>query len=208
MPVVKLTMAQPNIFERFPVEVITMIYGAMSDLKDVKATLSTCKRAKEVFEKNSGAIAKDHILRIIGNCDLKLAVMAVVSREVNPTSRESVERFFKEYLWETDEWPTSYFTMNIACAIPPLMVAARSMARCNVDTWGASFSPARVTNTSFMIETAINLFHKMPGSQGKTFWRAPQEDLAEKYWLTFSASEIRQVMHSAGEIFEAFQQSK
>ncbi|KAI0831610.1 hypothetical protein F5Y06DRAFT_201335 [Hypoxylon sp. FL0890] len=196
-------MAKMNPFESVPAEVAGMIYGSMSSLQDVKAALSTCKKAKEAYDTSANTIAKAHILRIAGCVDYKLAVMAVTSRDVDPSDQDSVERFFQKYIWQTEEWPAPYFSMNIANALSPLVEAAAYMAKGATAQWahelpkGHSFSQterARTLNSFFMIEIAANLFHKMPGNEGTILWRAPLENWEEKYWGVFSACEIGQVL--------------
>ncbi|OTA65267.1 hypothetical protein K449DRAFT_463390 [Hypoxylon sp. EC38] len=201
-------MAQVDFFQRLYPEIIVKIYGHMSDLGDVKATLSTCKKAKGIFEEHVNTIAKAHILQILGPQDYKFAVMAVASREVDPTDQSSVEGFFRKYL-ETEKWPASYFTMNIANTLPLLQSYADFLTEYAFNTW-IPYSDmneneyTRQINTMFMVETAVNLFHKMPGDgqDFDFFWRAPLEEWEEKYWFMFSACELGQVVHVGFQFFE------
>ncbi|KAI1095456.1 hypothetical protein F5B19DRAFT_345747 [Rostrohypoxylon terebratum] len=88
-------MEPQHIFHRLPVELVVKIYKSMDDAGDVKATLSTCRRAKAIFDDNAGVIAKSHLLRRLHPSNIKLMVMAVASRDVDPQDEESIERFYR-----------------------------------------------------------------------------------------------------------------
>lgn len=179
-------------------ETLLSIY-VYCDPGGVQALIRTCSRLRVVFIGHHGLIAKAHVRRVLGAADYRLAVTAVASRAVDPTDRGAVERFLAAYVRPGD-WPPSNFRMATAAALPGLVEAAGHLVAHVVETsYGHHFrsSPgdlARMARTAYMIETAANLFHRMPGEDGALLWRAPHDDLVRRFWLCFSCGEIQQVL--------------
>ncbi|KAI0884717.1 uncharacterized protein GGS22DRAFT_188928 [Annulohypoxylon maeteangense] len=195
------------LFQHLPAELIIKIYKSMNDIEDIKATLSTCRRAKAIFDAHASAIAKSHLLRKIHPSNLKLMVMAVASRDVDPEDPVSIERFFHKYIWHAadDVWPNSYFTMDMVALLPVFAGAAEQVWECaGANCFRRPFyfeqSPtedARKLRVCLMIETATNLFYRAPGKDGVIFWRCPNAEWADRYWDAFSRVEVDMVVEVA-----------
>ncbi|KAI1461119.1 hypothetical protein F4805DRAFT_414790 [Annulohypoxylon moriforme] len=186
-----------HIFNRIPVELMIKIYKSLFDLKDVKATLSTCRRAKAIFYENAGDIAKAYLFRTLDPSNLKLLVMAVASRDVDPQDPASIEQFFRKYIWRSGPWPSSYITMDMVASLEPFCET------CNHAWMWVSLpfeykrtptQEARKLRGGLMIETATNLFYRGPGKDGAIFWRSPNVEWADKYWEAFSRIEVMMVL--------------
>ncbi|KAI1411689.1 hypothetical protein F5Y13DRAFT_190998 [Hypoxylon sp. FL1857] len=119
-----IAIPRVNFFHILPQEIVTMIYGCMNDIADVKATLSTCKKAKEMSEDDAKYIAKMHIFRMIGFNHYRVAAMiAPFIHDIGPADMETREASFREYYRE-GEWPVPHFTTDIAgvlSQIPAIM---------------------------------------------------------------------------------------
>ncbi|KAI1210620.1 uncharacterized protein F4807DRAFT_422058 [Annulohypoxylon truncatum] len=195
-------MEPDHIFYRMPPELIVKIYKRMNDIGDVKATLSTCRRAKAIFDEHAGAIAKSHLLRTIHPINVKLMVMAVASRDVDPRDQKSVEQFFRSYIWRAEPWPASYITMEMVAALPFFYGCMNLLfERIWIGLWRefSGIPPtdaelARVLRTFLMIETATNLFYRAPGKNGEALRRAPHVEWVDRYWEVFSHAEIEVVL--------------
>ncbi|KAI2473401.1 hypothetical protein F4781DRAFT_427415 [Annulohypoxylon bovei var. microspora] len=198
-------MEREHTFYRIPPEVIVMIYKRMNDIKDVNATLSTCRRAKAIFDAHAGVIAKSHLLRTLDPSNIKLMVMAVASRDVDPTDPASLERFFHSYVWRTDPWPASYFTMDMVVALPWFCKAVDQLFnKTFIGLWRSHFyfgvtptEGARELRTCLMMETAANLFYRAPGKHGAVLRHTPCGEWVDKYWEVFSHVEVETVLLTA-----------
>ncbi|KAI0900467.1 hypothetical protein F4806DRAFT_504218 [Annulohypoxylon nitens] len=195
-------MESENIFQHLPVEIVVKIYKSMNDAGDVKATLSTCRRAKAIFDDNAGVIAKSHLLRTLHPYNIKMMVMAVASRDVDPQDEKSIEQFFRDYLFRADPWPASMFTMDMVAALPIFVAAMREVL---IGTylgvfwrpWCLGMTPteiARRLRTCLMIETGANLFYRPPGRNPQTVMRTPHVEWVDKYWDVFSRVELEAVV--------------
>lgn len=194
-------MEPENIFHRLPVEIVVKIYKSMNDAGDVKATLSTCRRAEAVFDDNAGVIAKSHLLRTLHPYNIKMMVMAVASRDVDPQDEKSIEQFFRDYLFRADPWPASMFTMDMVAALPILKKAMWQVLSCTYV--GVFWKPfhvkvtpteiARELRTCLMLETGANLFYRPPGRNHLTVMRTPHVEWVDKYWDVFSQVELQAI---------------
>ncbi|KAI1106721.1 hypothetical protein F4804DRAFT_299651 [Jackrogersella minutella] len=185
-----------------PAEVILMIYECMDDIGDVKATMSTCKQAKAFYDANSGVIAKAHILRTLSPINIRLGIMAIASRAVEPTDAQSVEQFFHRYIWHTGSMRLSDFTMDLAAALPSFS-GLPHIFKYNCDYHPmvtTHFGPStrteedREIRTCLMVETAANLFYRGPGKDGRILPRAPYAEWEKAYWACFSIGEVACVL--------------
>ena len=190
-----------------PTENLISIYACCRDMHDVKALSGACRRLRDVFAAHENVVARAHIFRTLSPSDFRLGVMAVASRDVDPRDRGAVERFLDRYVARAGaDWPASNFSMGVAVALPRLVLAADALAEYAFYWFtktALDVSPtehARKIRTTFMVETAANLFYRAPGgsqsgaggSANTLLWMAPFPDLETTFWEAFSYDEIWQ----------------
>lgn len=190
-----------NFFKCMPREIILEVFKHMDSFDDIKAMFSTCRAAYNIFQQNEGHIAKAYIMRDTGEImPYKLPVMAAASKDVDPTDSKSIQRFLDQYVRETGPWPASCFTMVIAKRSKQLVLIAEKLfgdilngrGHCSDHPFNTTRTESiRIMRTVFMIETAGNLFYRMPDYTILT--SAPCRDLEYEYWAAFSQHELRQV---------------
>ncbi|KAI1765822.1 hypothetical protein GGR53DRAFT_529261 [Hypoxylon sp. FL1150] len=196
---------------RIPEEVSVMIFEELDDLSDVQAIVFTCHEAYRIYKRHEGAIVKSKFLNVITRSPFyKLPLMAYASRDVDPTDRNSIEQFFRRYIWMTDPWPNTYFTLKgfrgfyetlelVGSAEGFVMNLRldRSPDK-NHPIYGDNTELDRMVATALMVETAANLFHRMPSKHGEFIGIAAHRQLEYDYWAAFSQSEWNQVKALSG----------
>ncbi|KAI0004724.1 hypothetical protein F4779DRAFT_633878 [Xylariaceae sp. FL0662B] len=190
-----------SLIELLPTELIYTIFTVAADANDVHSLMLASKRLYSVYERSSGLIAKSHSLRILSPSDYKLAIMAVESRAVDPTDQASLSEFFEVFIYQKD-WIFSQFRMSTVSQLPSLLEAAVHFlpGANNINNLSTPTEHARIVRTILMWETAINLFHWMPGKDGEMLWRAPHPSWVDKYLDSFSNGELYQDMDLAMDI--------
>ncbi|RYP30484.1 hypothetical protein DL767_006225 [Monosporascus sp. MG133] len=136
---------------------------------------------------------------------LKLAIMAVESRSVDPTDEDSLEKFFTNYVHH-DEWPRSHFRLSTAAQLPELQNMTRELKESAqailFHGHPLAETPSehiRKMRAYYIVETAANLFHRWSMEDAPVIW-APFPRFLTLYWLNFSWGEVSMI-RSIGDHF-------
>ncbi|KAI1655792.1 hypothetical protein F4813DRAFT_391367 [Daldinia decipiens] len=194
-----------NLFDRFPREVISLIFANMATREDFKAAAATCKKAQMITQTNEQFIAHARIDYMLPPSVQKLGIMAVASRKFN---HHNVEGFIEQYMSRKDDDQRVHASMEMAFALPDLLRAAEIVMQTKLnrtpypdrypsgDSTPAEY--ARELRACFMIETARNLFD---GSQEDS----DEETFGERkrvFWKAFSKVEVQ----AARAMFDSYEQ--
>ncbi|KAI1479472.1 hypothetical protein F4774DRAFT_126331 [Daldinia eschscholtzii] len=203
-----------NIFYRFPVEILCIIYASLGDVEDCKDLSATCKPARAILCKYEALIAREWMRIILPGSVHRLGIMTVASLKYDKTTAGD---FMEKYIGYRKNCPELPYGLEQASNLQDLVSACEEVMTLQVrvdmekpkpediirpNTYAGRYPSGTATCTEylralracFMLEIARNLFYDSDGDfdRGTEDGSPPQfeKDLHEKYWMSFSRLEV------------------